>query len=106
MLLALKATTVVLLATTGLLASGVAHAVRATSASPFAAGFPRELVEWEPYAGNPLFAGTGQDTWDREIRERGFLMREGADWKLWYTGYDSRKSETKALGYATSTDGL
>jgi sucrose-6-phosphate hydrolase SacC (GH32 family) len=33
-------------------------------------------------------------------------MRDGSDWKLWYTGYDSRKSETKSLGYATSRDGL
>ena len=74
--------------------------------APAALRFPRELVEWEPYAGNPLFAGTGQDTWDREIRERGFLLRDGGAWKLWYTGYDSRKSETKSLGYATSADGL
>ena len=68
--------------------------------------FPRELVEWDPYPGNPLFAGTGRDTWDHEIRERGFMLREGGGFKLWYTGYDSRKSETKALGYATSPDGL
>ena len=54
----------------------------------------------------PALHGTGQDTWDHEIRERGFLLREGGLWKLWYTGYDSRKSETKSLGYATSSDGL
>jgi hypothetical protein len=68
--------------------------------------FPRELVEWVPYPGNPLFAGTGRSTWDREIRERGFILREGKTWRLWYTGYDSTRGETKALGYATSTDGI
>ena len=61
-----------------------------------AAAFPPELVDWVPYAGNPLFAGTGGETWDREIRERGFVRREGKDWRLWYTGYDSRRGETKA----------
>jgi len=71
-----------------------------------APGFPAELVDWVPYEGNPLFAGTGQATWDREIRERGFILREGGTWRLWFTGYDSERSETKALGYATSTDGI
>ena len=68
--------------------------------------FPRELVDWAPYSGNPLFAGTGTDTWDREIRERGFILREADGWKLWYTGYDSSRSEVKSLGLATSPDGI
>jgi beta-1,2-mannobiose phosphorylase / 1,2-beta-oligomannan phosphorylase len=76
------------------------------AAPPDASGFPKELVDWVPYDKNPLFAGTGGENWDREIRERGFILREGDAWKLWYTGYDSRKSETKSLGYATSPDGL
>ena len=74
--------------------------------TPARAPFPPELVDWVPYEGNPLFAGTGQDTWDREIRERGFILREGDAWRLWFTGYDSSKSEVKALGYATSPDGI
>jgi beta-1,2-mannobiose phosphorylase / 1,2-beta-oligomannan phosphorylase len=103
MLPALKTLTLVLLVAGCLL--GAARVLR-TEPAPLPRGFPRELVEWESYPGNPLFAGTGQDTWDHEIRERGFLLRDGAQWKLWYTGYDSRKSETKSLGYATSGDGL
>jgi beta-1,2-mannobiose phosphorylase / 1,2-beta-oligomannan phosphorylase len=79
---------------------------RADPPASGAAAFPPELVDWVPYARNPLFAGTGGETWDREIRERGFIRREGKDWRLWYTGYDSRRGETKALGYATSRDGL
>jgi len=68
--------------------------------------FPRELVDWVPYEGNPLFTGTGTPTWDREIRERGFILREADGWKLWYTGYDSTRSDVKSLGLATSADGV
>jgi hypothetical protein len=68
--------------------------------------FPPELVDWVPFAKSPLFSGTGAATWDREIRERGFILRDGGIWRLWYTGYDSTRSERKALGYATSEDGI
>ncbi|MEE3219251.1 MAG: glycosylase [Planctomycetota bacterium] len=67
--------------------------------------FPRELVEIQPYAGNPVFAGTGRATWDHKIRERGYVMREGGRWHLWYTGYTGESKATKFLGYATSSDG-
>lgn len=70
------------------------------------ATFPRELTDWVPYSGNPLFTGTGRDTWDRRIRERGYILREGPRWHLWYTGYDVDRVETRLLGYATSSDGL
>jgi hypothetical protein len=68
--------------------------------------FPKQLVDWVPYAGNPLFSGTAQGTWDDSIRERGFILREGGLWRLWYTGYNRARSETMALGYATSPDGV
>ncbi|HUT88985.1 MAG TPA: hypothetical protein VMY37_05795 [Thermoguttaceae bacterium] len=73
--------------------------------------FPPELVDFEPYQGNPVFAGTGKDTWDRTIRERGYILREGDTWYLWYTGYNHNRSDanyrnTMSLGYATSPDGL
>jgi beta-1,2-mannobiose phosphorylase / 1,2-beta-oligomannan phosphorylase len=87
-----------------LLLAGVVPAVAQTQAA--SDRFPKELVDWVPHEGNPLFAGTGQDTWDREIRERGFILREGDAWRLWFTGYDSAKSEVKSLGYATSPDGV
>ena len=68
--------------------------------------FPPELVDFVPYEGNPVFAGTGEDTWDRHIRERGYILREEDAWHLWYTGYNPDRSETKFLGCATSPDGL
>ena len=68
--------------------------------------FPPELVEFVPYGSAPLLAGTGQDTWDRKIRERGYILREGDAWHLWYTGYNEARSDSRFLGYATSNDGL
>ena len=73
--------------------------------------FPPEIVHFVPYRGNPVFAGTGRDTWDRKIRERGYILREGDTYHLWYTGYNHNRSDahyanTMSLGYATSPDGL
>jgi len=68
--------------------------------------FPPELVEFVPYGSAALLAGTGQDTWDRKIRERGYILREGDTWHLWYTGYNEARSDSRFLGYATSNDGL
>jgi len=76
-----------------------------TSPAP-AEDFPPELVDFTPYAGNPVFAGTGADTWDRQIRERGYILREGDTWHLWYTGYNRQRADTMSLGYATSPDGI
>jgi predicted GH43/DUF377 family glycosyl hydrolase len=53
-----------------------------------------------------LFTGVpGQ--WDSNIRERGWILREGDVWKMWYTGYnpDEQPLQMK-LGYATSRDGI
>jgi len=68
--------------------------------------FPPEIVDFVPYPGNPLFTGTGKDTWDRNIRERGYILREEETYHMWYTGYNDDRSDTKYLGYATSPDGL
>lgn len=68
--------------------------------------FPSELVHWEPYSKNPVFTAAGPDHWDVKIRERGWIMKEGNQWSLWYTGYDGTKEGPKHLGYATSEDGL
>ncbi|MEJ7589838.1 MAG: glycosylase [Ferruginibacter sp.] len=67
--------------------------------------FPDELVHFKPYKNNPVFAATGKATWDNQIRERGYILREGTNWYLWYTGYTDI-NDTKYLGYATSPDGI
>lgn len=68
--------------------------------------FPDELVNFTPHVDNPIFTGTGVDTWDRKIRERGCIVKEGGSWHLWYTGYRGERADKKMLGYATSDDGL
>jgi len=68
--------------------------------------FPPEMVDFVPYENNPVFTGTGTDTWDKDIRERGYILREKNGYFMWYTGYNKALSETSYLGYATSPDGL
>jgi predicted GH43/DUF377 family glycosyl hydrolase len=65
------------------------------------------LSAWKPLPENPVFAGTGRDTWDKKIRERGFiLVGDDHAYHLWYTGYAVDKPPTMSLGHATSKDGL
>lgn len=68
--------------------------------------FPAEMVEFVPYNANPVFKGTGIDTWDKQIRERGYIIYEDSIYKMWYTGYKGDDTVTKYLGYATSGDGI
>jgi predicted GH43/DUF377 family glycosyl hydrolase len=68
--------------------------------------FPDELVRFRPYRGNPVFTAAGEGQWDQRIRERGWILKEGDRWRLWYTGYDGTESGLRKLGLATSADGL
>lgn len=68
--------------------------------------FPRDFTEWAPLVDRPVFAGTGQDTWDKKIRERGWILKVGETYHLWYTGYNDDRSPLRLLGHATSADGL
>ncbi len=67
--------------------------------------FSTELVNFVPYKNNPVFSATGKATWDNQIRERGYILKENNEWYLWYTGYTDI-NDTKYLGYATSSDGI
>jgi hypothetical protein len=75
-------------------------------AAPAATDFPPELVNWRPCDENPLFQGEGSGHWDAKIRERGWILRDGDCFRLWFTGYDGTREGIKLLGYATSSDGL
>ncbi|HPR11751.1 MAG TPA: hypothetical protein PLV06_05150 [Bacteroidales bacterium] len=68
--------------------------------------FPKELIKFKPFEHNPVFSGTSEETWDKSIRERGFILHDNGLFKMWYTGYNNSISETKYLGYATSPDGI
>ena len=77
----------------------------AAAAAP-AQDVPWTFVEWKPIADNPVFAGTNSDTWDRQIRERGYiLVGDDGTFHLWYTGYNGDRTTRMSLGHATSSDG-
>jgi predicted GH43/DUF377 family glycosyl hydrolase len=73
------------------------------AASPL---FPSEIVDFVSHKDNPVFKGTGSNTWDENIRERGYILREEDGYHLWYTGYREGKDAEMHLGYATSPDGI
>jgi predicted GH43/DUF377 family glycosyl hydrolase len=90
-----------------LLAAGSTALAQPAAVAPAAtATFPPELIEFTPYAQNPIFTAEGPEHWDVKIRERGWLLRDGALWHLWFTGYDGTREGIKLLGHATSRDGL
>lgn len=67
---------------------------------------PQALSGFRAVRDNPVFTGRPGE-WDELIRERGWVMKDGDTWRMWYTGYN--KSVTPydmKLGYATSADGL
>ena len=66
--------------------------------------FPSELVQFVAFSKNPVFSGTDTNTWDRHIRERGWIIKEDSIYHMWYTGY-IREEDEKHLGYASSPDG-
>jgi hypothetical protein len=68
--------------------------------------FPPEIIEFGPPSAQPLFAGGGTVAWDRDLRERGWIIREGNRWSLWYTGSNPDRDPVRRLGLATSGDGL
>jgi len=70
------------------------------------ATFPAELVNFKSISQNPVFIGAGENSWDQRIRERGYILKEGDSYHMWYTGYQQTEDRTLYLGYATSQDGI
>jgi beta-1,2-mannobiose phosphorylase / 1,2-beta-oligomannan phosphorylase len=83
------------------------NAAEQVRATPQKAPTNWPFVHWKPVPENPVFAGTDCDTWDRKIRERGYILeRDGGGYDLWYTGYAGDRPATMSLGHATSHDGI
>ncbi|HEY2158212.1 MAG TPA: glycosylase [Isosphaeraceae bacterium] len=76
------------------------------AASSRADDFPKDLVRWKPRPESAVFAGAGDDAWDKKIRERGWILRDGDTYHLWYTGYNDSRTKDRLLGHATSADGM
>jgi hypothetical protein len=81
------------------------RAAAGDSPAPDADRFPAELVTFVASPKSPVLTGE-KDHWDARIRERGWILREGDIYKLWYTGYDGTREGTRRVGYATSPDGV
>jgi beta-1,2-mannobiose phosphorylase / 1,2-beta-oligomannan phosphorylase len=71
-----------------------------------ATGYPVEILDFTADQRNPVFKGTGLDTWDEHIRERGYILHEDSLYHMWYTGYRDQPGAAMQLGYATSVDGI
>ena len=67
---------------------------------------PPELVDFGPASAMPLVGGGGSEAWDRDLRERGWIVRAADGWHLWYTGSNLDRDPRRFLGHATSPDGL
>jgi hypothetical protein len=65
--------------------------------------FAPEMIEFGPP--QDVFQPLGEGTWETVFRERGFVLRDGDEWRMWYTGTACKSCPGK-LGYATSSDGL
>ncbi|MBX3438131.1 MAG: glycosylase [Planctomycetaceae bacterium] len=87
--------------TAWMVALGVATAIGADE--------DRLFVDRSPFiadSANPVFKAAGEGAWDAAIRERGWILKEGDQWRMWYTGYDGTREGQKKLGLATSSDGV
>lgn len=67
---------------------------------------PHRFAAWRAIDGNPVFTAAGPEHWDAAFRERGWILKEEDQWRMWYTGYDGTREGQKKLGLATSPDGI
>lgn len=91
------------------LLGGCTHQTRSPEtsvANKDSTAYPLEILDFIADKRNPVFKGTDTDTWDKKIRERGYILREDGVYHLWYTGYRDEPAAEMHLGYATSNDGI
>src|SRR5690606_14645973 len=68
--------------------------------------FPSAIVNFSRTPEASVFNGTEEDTWDKNLRERGYILFDEGLYKMWYTGYNESISPKKFLGLAISKDGI
>lgn len=81
-------------------------ALAGTTSPAKADDFPPSLTRFRQFGNQPVFGPAKPGSWDAAIRERGWILKDGEGWRLWYTGYDGTKTGRRMLGLATSRDGL
>jgi predicted GH43/DUF377 family glycosyl hydrolase len=60
-------------------------------------------IVWEKHPGNPVLDLGANGTWDDYYVGWSTVLFDGANYRMWYTGYDGSNYK---IGYATSTDGI
>jgi beta-1,2-mannobiose phosphorylase / 1,2-beta-oligomannan phosphorylase len=66
--------------------------------------FPPELTRFaDTTTRNPVFVPP-EDGWDREMIERGYILRDTDGWHFWYTASDG--NAPLRLGHARSDNGM
>ena len=60
--------------------------------------FPQELVRFQQHPINPVFLAGGKNHWDVTMRERGWILKDGETYKLWYTGYNGTREGNQNAG--------
>ncbi|OGG02910.1 hypothetical protein A2W14_00155 [Candidatus Gottesmanbacteria bacterium RBG_16_37_8] len=69
--------------------------------------FPQNIIaatNWIKYSGNPIVEPGAPGEWDEKYIYPGTVIKEGSEYKMWYTGSD--RTGREQIGYATSTDGI
>jgi PKD repeat protein len=60
---------------------------------------------WTKYSSNPVMDIGSPGSWDDLYIENPFILKDGATYKMWFSGTDS-VSQLWKIGYATSPDGI
>ncbi len=62
-------------------------------------------INWIKYAGNPVLV-TGTNGWDSIYVQDPHVIKEGAEYHMWYGGGQNGDLYDQQVGYATSLDGI
>ena len=67
-------------------------------------------ISWTRYSQNPVLAIGASGQWDSGSVNEAWIMQQGGQFKMWYTGQTLSASTgnilSSAIGYATSSDGI
>ena len=61
----------------------------------------KDLKQWTRYAGNPVLRNGGHESWDARFASNPFVVRNGAEWGMYYFGldYKGKARELLAVGH-------
>ena len=57
----------------------------------------KDLKQWTRYAGNPVLRNGGHESWDARFASNPFVVRNGAEWGMYYFGLDNKGKARELL---------